>query len=109
MTTTFVNDNGIMVSMVVPVFNVASYIEEGLGSIANRDFKHAYEVILVDDCSTGGSLEICRRYANSYPDKFSLIESKKNAGVSVAKNLGLEQARGRYLMYAPTPLNTGST
>ncbi|NNE62673.1 MAG: glycosyltransferase, partial [Gammaproteobacteria bacterium] len=49
-----------MVSMVVPVFNVASYIEEGLESIAGQNFKHAYEVILVDDCSTDASLEICQ-------------------------------------------------
>ncbi len=99
MTAAHDGDNGFMVSMVVPVFNVASYIEEGLESIANQDFKHAYEVILVDDCSTDGSLEICRQHANNHPDKFTLIKSKINAGVSVARNLGLEQVRGRYLMF----------
>jgi glycosyltransferase involved in cell wall biosynthesis len=109
MTAAHNGDNSFMVSIVVPAFNVASYIEESLESISNQDFKHGYEVFLIDDFSTGGSLEICRRHANSYPDKFGLIESKTNAGASVARNLGLEQARGRYLMYAPTPLNTGST
>jgi glycosyltransferase involved in cell wall biosynthesis len=99
MTTAYLSDNGIMVSMVVPVFNVSSYIEEGLESIANQDFKHAYEVILVDDCSTDGSLEICQRYVSNYPDKFTLVKSKTNAGVSSARNLGLGQAQGRYLMF----------
>lgn len=88
-----------MLSIIVPVFNVASYIEEGLDSIANQDFKHSYEVILIDDRSTDSSLDICRRYARDQADKFRLIESKANAGVSVARNLGLDQARGRYLMF----------
>jgi glycosyltransferase involved in cell wall biosynthesis len=88
-----------LVSIVVPVFNVASYIEEGLQSIANQDFAHAYDVILIDDGSTDGSIEFCRKFTNDYIDKFKLIESATNAGVSVARNLGLEQAQGRYLMF----------
>lgn len=92
-------DNNIRVSVVVPVYNVANYIDEGLGSIANQDFEHGYEVILVDDYSTDTSLDVCRRYANDYANKFCLIESKINAGVSVARNLGLQQARGQYLMF----------
>ena len=92
-------DNNIRVSVVVPVYNVANFIDEGLDSIANQNFKHRYEVILIDDCSTDASLDVCRRYANDHASKFCLIESETNAGVSVARNLGLQQARGRYLMF----------
>ena len=89
----------LMISVIVPVFNVISFIEEGLASLCHQDFTQAWEVILVDDCSTDGSLEICRQFARDYPDKFKLIESPTNGGVSVARNLGLEQAHGRYLMF----------
>jgi len=89
----------LMISVIVPVFNVICFIEEGLASLSHQDFSQAWEVILVDDCSTDGSLEICRQFARDYPDKFKLIESPTNGGVSVARNLGLEQAHGRYLMF----------
>jgi len=89
----------LMISVIVPVFNVAGFIEAGLASLARQEFPQAWEVILVDDCSTDGSLEICRQFARDDPDKFKLIESPTNGGVSVARNLGLEQAHGRYLMF----------
>lgn len=92
-------DKELMLSIIIPVFNVAPYIEEGLDSIARQDFAHNYEVILIDDCSTDGSIEACRRYATKYPERFRLIESESNAGVSAARNLGLEQARGRYIIF----------
>ena len=93
------NATELTVSIIVPVFNVDNYIEEGLHSLANQDFSRAYEVILVDDASTDASLEVCRRFATEHPEKFVLIESKKNAGVSAARNRGLDHARGKYLMF----------
>ena len=88
-----------LVSIIVPVFNVADYIDDGLRSILQQDFADSCEAILIDDCSTDGSIDICRRYASEHADKFSLIQCAQNAGVSVARNLGLDQARGRYLMF----------
>lgn len=88
-----------LVSLIVPVFNVASYIDEGLQSLVDQDFDQVYEVILIDDASTDNSLESCRRFTADYPDRFVLIESEKNAGVSVARNRGLDLARGKYLMF----------
>ena len=99
MTSDTQSNSELMLSVIVPVFNVAPYVEQGLMSIVNQDSGHAYEIILIDDCSTDGSLEICRQFASGYPDKFKLIESPTNGGVSVARNLGLEQAQGRYLMF----------
>ena len=87
------------VSLIVPVFNVGAYIEEGLQSLLQQDFSEDYEVILVDDGSTDDSLATCREFANRHADKFKLIESPANAGVSNARNLGLERARGDYLMF----------
>jgi glycosyltransferase involved in cell wall biosynthesis len=98
------NDDGypgtnLMISVIVPVFNVASFIEEGLMSIVDQDFDHVYEVILIDDCSTDGSVEVCRKIALDYPEKIRLIESKVNSGVSIARNLGLDRAQGRYIVF----------
>lgn len=88
-----------MVSLIVPVYNVASYLEAGLQSMVDQDFTNDYEIILIDDASTDASLEICRHFAAGHADKCRLIESASNAGVSAARNRGLDQARGRYLMF----------
>lgn len=87
------------ISVIVPVFNVGAWIEEGLQSLLQQDISQSYEVILVDDCSTDNSREICREYAARHRDKFRLIENPANSGVSHARNLGLEQARGEYIMF----------
>jgi glycosyltransferase involved in cell wall biosynthesis len=81
------------------VFNVASYIEQGLHSMLQQDFAPGYEIILIDDASTDASMKVCRRFANKHPDKIVLIESAENAGVSVARNRGLDHARGKYVMF----------
>jgi len=87
------------VSIVAPVYNVEPYIREFLESICNQDIEGAIEVILVDDASTDASNAICREYVDRYPQHFSLIEAGENSGVSVARNLGLDRARGFYLMF----------
>jgi len=88
-----------MLTIIVPVFNVAPYLREGLESLLAQDFAHSCDVILIDDCSTDDSLAICREYSEKHPHRFCLIESKVNGGVSVARNTGLEHARGCYLMF----------
>jgi len=85
--------------LIVPALNVASYLREGLESLLAQDFAHPCEVILIDDCSTDDSLAICREFAGKHPQTLRLIESTVNGGVSVARNTGLEHARGCYLMF----------
>lgn len=88
------------ISVIVPIYNVAAYIEEGLQSIANQDFDHPYEVILIDDSSTDGSADICREFLQQHQlSNFKLLENRENQGVSATRNRGLDEARGHYFMF----------
>jgi len=94
------SNSELMLSIIVPVYNVAAFIEQGLESVTGQDFDHAYEVILIDDCSTDSSLEICRNFVKG--DKgsaFKLLENSTNQGVSITRNRGLDEAHGRYFMF----------
>ena len=89
-----------MLSIIVPVYNVAPYVEECLQSIASQEFDYPHEVILINDCSPDDSIEICRRFvANNQLSHFAIFENSENLGVSATRNRGLEQAGGRYFMF----------
>lgn len=83
-----------MVSVIVPVYNVSKYIEATLDSILNSTYRDI-ELVLVDDGSTDGSGGICDQYA-SCDDRIHVIH-QKNAGVSAARNAGLDLAKGEYI------------
>jgi len=89
----------IRISIILPVYNVAEYLQECLQSIVDQSFDHEIEALLVDDCSTDNSKAICIRYADEYPGLFKLISHETNRGVSVARNSGLDIARGDYFLF----------
>lgn len=86
----------IVVSVIVPVFNVESYIEEAIQSVLDQTYA-AVELILVDDGSTDQSALLCEKYAQRYPS-IKLIR-QENAGVSVARNRGLSEVTGAYIFF----------
>lgn len=85
-------------SVVIPVYNVKDYLEKCVESVvcqARRDM----EIILVDDGSTDGvSGGLCDAYAEKYPETVRVIH-KVNGGLGDARNVGLEAARGDYLVF----------
>lgn len=83
-------------SVIVPVYNVASYLPECLESILGQSFTDL-EVIAVDDGSTDDCLEILRRYAAGDPRLRVLTQ--ENSGQGAARNLGVAEARGRFLTF----------
>lgn len=83
-------------SVILPVYNVASYLDRCLQSVLRQDFAD-YEIILVDDGSTDTSGEICDRYADQYAH--IRVIHKENGGLSSARNAGLEAAEGAYLWW----------
>ena len=86
-----------LVTIVVPVYNVAPYLGQCLESIRAQTYPH-FQCILVNDGSTDNSGAICRAAADR-DSRFLLIE-RENAGVSQARNAALELAEGEYLQFA---------
>ena len=90
------NNAEIMFSFIIPVYNVELYIDDCLNSIVNQTFNN-YEIILVNDGSTDGSKEICISWADKYRE-IKLI-NQANSGLSAARNAGVGQAVGKYLIF----------
>lgn len=88
----------ILLSVIVPVYNVATYLNDCLDSLLDQGFaEDEYEIICVDDGSTDSSLLIIQEYAQ----KNSCIKCihQENAGVSAARNKGLDIASGAYVAF----------
>lgn len=84
-----------LVTIIVPVFNVHEYLDECINSILRQTYTNI-EVLLVDDGSTDGSSEICDTYKKY--NSFTIIH-KKNGGLSDARNVGIENAHGKYVCF----------
>lgn len=84
-----------MLSIIVPVYNVQSYLEKCIQSILLQDYNN-YELILVDDGSTDNSGEICDKYAFNKKVK---VYHKKNGGLSDTRNFGIKKSDGKYIMF----------
>ena len=84
------------VSIIVPVYNVENYIERCLNSLVNQTFKDI-EIITINDGSTDKSLELLNKYAIE-DIRISVIDLG-DEGVSYCRNLGIEKANGKYIMF----------
>lgn len=83
-------------SVIIPVYNAEKTIGSCLDSIVNQRYSD-YEIIIVDDGSTDSSRDVCNYYAKKYSQiKFY---SQNNSGPSVARNKGIDDARGEYLLF----------
>lgn len=85
------------ISVIVPVFDSEHYIRHTVESILNQDADIAFELLLIDDGSTDGSGAICDEYAQS--DSRVRVFHINNSGVSVARNVGIENSRGEWIMF----------
>ena len=84
------------ISVIVPIYNAEKYLDRCFSTILSQTFTD-FELILVDDGSTDGSGEICDRLAQS--DARVRVIHKPNGGVSSARNVGIDMAKGEYITF----------
>ena len=101
--------NQILVSFVVPVYNVEAYVERCLNSLFSQGIdEERMEIVVVDDGSTDGSLAVVERIASEHPSV--IVLKQKNQGLSAARNNGQVIARGSYIYFVDSDdwlLNNG--
>ena len=84
-----------LISIIIPVYNVVSYLREALDSAIHQTYENL-EIIIIDDGSTDGAGEICDEYSD---DSRVIIIHQMHQGVSAARNTGLDLARGEYIAF----------
>jgi len=87
----------ITLSIIVPVYNIEAFLPESLDSLAKIQFDAPYEVIVIDDGSSDGSLAILRAWEETH-NQLRVITGP-NGGVSRARNAGLDAAKGKYITF----------
>lgn len=85
-----------LVSIIIPVYNAASFLSECLDSVINQTYKNL-EIICVNDGSTDASLSIIKKYAKK--DKRIRYYTQKNKGQSAARNIGIKMCKGEYISF----------
>lgn len=85
-----------MISVIVPVFNCEQYLDKCINSIINQDEKN-FELILINDGSFDGTSDICTRWKEK--DSRIILINQENQGQGSARNAGIKEARGEYLVF----------
>lgn len=86
-----------LVSAIIPSYNKAKYLRESVGSMIAQDYPHL-EILVVNDGSQDETSEVARTLAREYPARRIKLIEKSNGGISDARNFGVRQSQGRYLV-----------
>lgn len=86
-----------LISIIVPIYNKEKYLAKTIESILNQTYKN-FELLLIDDCSIDKSVEICEKYQKN-DSRIRIIKNEKNSGVSKTRNVGIENAKGKYICF----------
>lgn len=84
------------ISVIMPAYNAEKSITESIESVLNQTYQD-FELIIINDGSKDNTLEICKRFTKAYSN-IKLI-NQKNKGVSAARNCGIKNADGKYIMF----------
>ena len=89
------------VSIIIPVYNVALYIERCIKSVMSQTYNGDIECILVNDASPDDSIDIAKRLIADYkgPIQFRILNHEQNRGLSATRNTGIDAATGDYLYF----------
>ena len=86
-----------LVSIIIPVYNAKAHLEACVQSILDQSYKN-FELLLINDGSSDGSSELCDELSQKERKKYGVIH-KENGGVSTARNRGLEEACGEFIIF----------
>ena len=86
------------ISVIMPLYNAKKYLKLAVDSILNQTHNNL-EVVIVDDCSTDGSLELCRELYGD-DSRVVLLQQPQNSGPGNARNSGIKHAHGKYIAFA---------
>lgn len=84
-----------MISIIVPIYNSSQYIDRCIASVLSQTYE-GFELLLIDDGSTDDSYACCEKWR--IKDKRIILKQQQNSGVSVARNRGLADAKGQYIL-----------
>lgn len=84
------------ISVIIPVYNAENYVGRCIESVQAQTYED-WQLILVDDGSTDNSLAICQKYAEK--DKRIGVKHQENAGPGIARNVGINEAFGQYVVF----------
>lgn len=87
-----------VISIIIPVYEAKDTLERCVGSLIDEELSGLYEIILVDDGSKDGSGDMCDAFAQRHPSIVRVLH-QDNAGVSAARNAGINVAAGTYLAF----------
>src|SRR5574344_1521706 len=89
-----------LISIIIPCFNVAPYIQRCLDSVASQTYRNI-EVLLIDDCGTDNTIDIIKAFIDEYKGDlaFRVFKQECNKGVSCARNRGIEESKGEYIYF----------
>ncbi|HBC85156.1 MAG TPA: glycosyl transferase, partial [Clostridiales bacterium] len=85
------------VSIITPLYNCQGLLDETIKCVIRQTYKD-WELLLVDDCSTDFSAKIAKKY-EAEDKRIKYIKLNENSGAAIARNTGLQLARGRFIAY----------
>lgn len=86
-----------LVSIITPSYNSEHFVADTIQSVLNQTYPH-FELIIVDDCSEDNSLEILTTFREK-DERIKIYKLKKNSGAAIARNYGIQVAKGKYLAF----------
>lgn len=87
-----------LISCVIPCYNCENFISKTIKSLLSQTIK-SIEIILVNDASTDNTLDILKQIESKYPNIVKVIDLEKNQGASYARNYGVENSKGEYVLF----------
>ena len=88
-------ENTPLVSIIMPTYNREDYIENAINSVLNQSYKN-FELIIIDDCSDDNTVRIVEEFDD---ERIILLRNSENKGVSKSRNIGLNESKGKYIVY----------